>query len=118
MRDYNKLKAFQLAEEITVMVYKFTQNFPTEERFGLTSQIWRSAISIPSNIVEGSSRISKKEYLRFLEIAYGSLKELQYQCKLASKLNFVSEKDLEVCSQKCHEASKVLGSLIIAVKTL
>ena len=78
MRDYNKLTAFKLADEIAVLIYKITQQFPKDEMYGLTSQMRRAAVSIPSNIVEGCSRESQADYLRFLVIAFGSLKELNY----------------------------------------
>ena len=66
-----KLKAFKLADEIVLIIYKLTNNFPKDELFGLTSQIKRAAVSVPSNIVEGCSRDSNEDYLRFLYIAYG-----------------------------------------------
>jgi four helix bundle protein len=83
MRDPHKLSAFQLADQLVVAVYKHTANMPPDERFGLTMQIRRAAVSIPSNIVEGCSRNSESEYLRFLDIALGSACELEYQLSLA-----------------------------------
>ena len=76
MRDHTKLRAFELADEVTIMIYRVTRTFPREEIYGLTSQMRRAAVSIPSNIVEGCARNSQTEYLRFLEIAFGSLREL------------------------------------------
>jgi four helix bundle protein len=75
MRDHSKLRAFELADEVTLLVYRVTQNFPKEEIYGLTSQMRRAAVSVPSNIVEGCARESETEYLRFLEIAFGSLRK-------------------------------------------
>jgi four helix bundle protein len=75
MRDHSKLRAFELADEVTFLVYRVTQNFPKEEIYGLTSQMRRAAVSVPSNIVEGCARESETEYLRFLEIAFGSLRK-------------------------------------------
>lgn len=69
MRDHTKLRAFELADELVIQIYKITFNFPKEEVFGLTSQMRRDAVSVPSNIVEGSARESQIEYVRFLEIA-------------------------------------------------
>lgn len=93
MRDHNKLQAFQLADESVLLIYKLTKIFPKEELYGLTSQMRRAAVSIPSNIVEGCSRETEAEYLRFLEIAFGSLRELHYQLSLAERLGF-PDKDL------------------------
>ena len=75
MRDHTKLKAFELADEIAVSIYSVTRTFPKEEIYGFTSQMRRAAVSVPSNIVEGCARESQAEYLRFLEIAFGSLRE-------------------------------------------
>ena len=72
MRDHTKLRAFELADEVAVLIYRATRGFPKEEIYGLTSQMRRAAVSVPSNIVEGCARESQAEYLRFLEIAFGS----------------------------------------------
>src|SRR5207249_3664946 len=75
MRDYTKIKAWRLADDLTVAVYERTRSFPKEEMYGLTSQLRRASYSVPANIVEGASRESKKDYLHFLYIARGSLSE-------------------------------------------
>ena len=74
MRDHTKLRAFELADEVVLLIYRATREFPKEEMYGLTSQMRRAAVSVPSNIVEGCARESQAEYLRFLEIAFGSLR--------------------------------------------
>ena len=71
MRDHTKLRAFELADEVALLVYKVTAGFPKEEVYGLTSQMRRAAVSVPSNIVEGCVRDSQADYLRFLNIASG-----------------------------------------------
>ena len=110
MRDHTKLRAFELTDEVALLTYRFSANFPKAEQFGLTSQMRRAAGSVPSNIVEGCARDSLADYLRFLDIAFGSLRELEYQLSLATRLEFVSsETELHA---KVHEASKVLGALI------
>jgi len=73
MRDHTKLRAFELADEVAILTYRETRNFPKDEMYGLTSQMRRAAVSVPSNIVEGCARESQSEYLRFLEIAFASL---------------------------------------------
>lgn len=75
MRDHSKLRAFELADEVTLLIYRVTQKFSKEEIYGLTSQMRRAAVSVPSKIVEGCARESETEYLRFLEIAFGSLRK-------------------------------------------
>ena len=78
MRDYTKIETWKLADDLTVAVYGRTRRFPKEEMYGLTSQLRRASYSVPANIVEGSSRESKKDYLHFLYITRGSLSEAQY----------------------------------------
>jgi len=93
MRDHTKLRAFELADSLALMVYEMTRKFPKEELFGLTSQMRRAAVSVASNIVEGCARSSETEFIRFLEIAYGSARELEYQATLATRLGYLeSEK--------------------------
>ena len=112
MRDHSKLRAFELADEIALIIYKVSTGFPKDEIYGLTSQMRRSAVSVPSNIVEGCARESQAEYLRFLEIAFGSLKELHYQFTLAGRLNYVGELEIKEFELKIIETEKVLGALI------
>ena len=116
MRDHRALRAFDLADEIALMTYKITKQFPREEIYGLVSQMRRAAVSVPSNIVEGCSRESRVEYLRFLEIAFGSLRELNYQASLATRLNYLGIPEVEVYPEKIEEAEKVLSALIRAVR--
>ena len=107
MRDHTKLRAFQLADEVAVLVYKVTAGFPKEELYGLTSQIRRAAVSVPSNIVEGCARDSQADYLRFLYIAFGSLRELHYQISLAKRLGFLRDQDSSLIEPKIVETEKV-----------
>jgi four helix bundle protein len=106
MRDHRALRAFDLADEIALMTYKITKQFPREEIYGLVSQMRRAAVSVPSNIVEGCSRESRVEYLRFLEIAFGSLRELNYQASLATRLNYLGSPEVESYPEKIEEAEK------------
>lgn len=118
MRDHKKLRAFELADEMAVLIYKGTAGFPKEEIYGLTSQMRRSAVSVVSNIVEGCARESQNEYVRFLDIAYGSLKELHYQYSLAERLGYFEKATNahEEYELKLIELGKVLGSLLIALR--
>ena len=116
MRDHKKLRAFELADECTVMIYEMTKAFPKEELYGLASQMRRAAVSAASNIVEGSSRNSRTEYLRFLEIAYGSLRELGYQADLAQRLGMADPKDWDLVLGKIAESQKVLAALIRSIR--
>jgi four helix bundle protein len=116
MRDHTKLIAFQLADEVAILIYHVTSSFPKEEAFGLTSQMRRAAISVPSNIVEGCARDSQPDYLRFLNIAFGSLRELHYQLTLSKRLEFLSIQDYSPVEQKIEEAEKVLNGLICSLR--
>ncbi|MEN8127178.1 MAG: four helix bundle protein [Planctomycetota bacterium] len=116
MRDYRKLRAFELADELALMVYRETSNFPKEERFGLTSQLRRAAVSIPSNIVEGSGRDSEADYLRFLNIAYSSASETCYQLSLAHRLGYMNAEPYKKIGQKSDETARVLNGLIRGLK--
>src|SRR5436309_3755017 len=93
MRDYTKIEAWRLADDLTVAVYERTRLFPREEIYGLTSQLRRAAYSVPANIVEGASRESKRDYLHFLYIARGSLSETQYFLHFAQRLGYLSSKE-------------------------
>ena len=116
MRDHKKLRAFELADEIAFFIYRITKDFPKEEVYGLSSQMRRAAVSIPSNIVEGSARESQVEYLRFLEISFGSLRELQYQFDLSHRLGFLNDSDFSECNQKLIETEKVLAALLRSLR--
>lgn len=106
MRDHTKLRAFELADEVVMLVYRVTAGFPKEELFGLTSQIRRAAVSVPSNIVEGCARDSEADYLRFLSIAFGSLRELHYQLNLSKRLGFLGAQDSSLIESRVVETEK------------
>ncbi len=116
MRDHTKLRAFGLADEVVLLIYQATSKFPKEEIYGLTSQMRRSAVSVPSNIVEGCARESQVEYLRFLEIAFGSLRELHYQFGLSKRLGYLNDHDISGCESKIVETEKVLAALLRSMR--
>jgi len=116
MRDHTKLRAFDLADEVAVLIYRVTAGFPREELYGLTSQMRRAAVSVPSNIVEGCARDSQADYLRFLYIAFGSLRELHYQLSLSKRLGFLRNQDSSLLEAKIIETEKVLNGLIRALR--
>ncbi len=117
MRDHTKLRAFEIADELTLAVYRRTVAFPREEQFGLTSQMRRAVVSIGSNIVEGCARESLADYLRFLEIAYASARELQYQISIAKRLNYLNTAHAEGLERLAIESTKVLNGLIRALRS-
>jgi four helix bundle protein len=116
MRDYTKIEAWRLADDLTVAIYEHTKSFPKEELYGLTSQLRRAAYSVPANIVEGSSRESKRDYLHFLYIARGSLSEAQYFIHLCQRLSYLPETDAERLLNQTKSVFGCLHGLIKAVE--
>jgi four helix bundle protein len=115
MRDYTKIQAWRLADDLTVAIYEATKSFPREEIYGLTSQLRRAGYSVPANIVEGATRESKRDYLHFLHIARGSLSESQYFIHLAHRLGYLSAADGARLHEKSREALACLHGLTKAV---
>ena len=111
MFNFEKLEVWQKAIAFADLVYSFTKRFPDEERFGLTSQMRRAAVSISSNIAEGSSRYSRDDYARFLEIATGSLFEVVSQSFIAARQNLLTEDERLRLYQAAEEQSRMLSGL-------
>lgn len=116
MRDYTKIAAWKLADDLAVSVYKATKQFPKEELYGITSQLRRAASSVAANIVEGSARESLKDYLHFLQIARGSLAETQYFLHLATRLEFLCEGASNDLGAQCKRVFACLHGLMNAVR--
>jgi len=116
MKNFKKLKVWSNGIELVVDVDKETERFPKEEVYGLTGQIKRSAVSIPSNIAEGAGRGSKKDFNRFLDIALGSSFELETQLIIANKLNYLNDKDFLKLNQQIDEEQKMIIGLQKSLK--
>jgi len=117
MRDHTKLRAFELADSLALAVYRITRAFPGQEQFGLTARMRRAAVSTPCNIFEGCARHSEADYVRFLDIAYGSARELQYQSSLAQRLGYLDDEAGANLRSSCTEVTKVLNGLIRSLRS-
>ena len=115
-RDHRRLKAFQLADRLVIAVYRATREFPDEERFGLTSQMRRAAVSAAGNIVEGAAREGEADFLRFLDIALASLRELGYYVDLSARLGYLSSSEAAQLHSGYDEAARVLQGLIRSIR--
>ncbi|MGH2646452.1 MAG: four helix bundle protein [Ginsengibacter sp.] len=112
INTYRDLIVWQKSMSLVTEIYFSTQKFPSSETYGLTSQIRRSAISVPANIAEGYGRNSTGDYKRFLQIAVGSLFELQTQLEIASNLNYLAKDNYEAFLERTNELDRMLFSLI------
>ena len=108
---YSELVVWQKAMDLVTEIYKITATFPGEERFGLSSQARRAAVSIPSNIAEGHGRKSTGAYINHLSIAYGSLMELETQIQIALRLHFVGTDETSTVLAQTNEIGKMLSGL-------
>ena len=115
-RDFRKIQAWKLADDLAVAVYGVTQRFPVDERYCLPQLLRRAAVSVPSNIAEGAGRDSKSDYLRFCYIARGSLCEVRYQVHLARRLGYLDPNRCEAVEAHADELAAVLHGLIQAIR--
>lgn len=112
MKTYRDLEVWQKSMTLVAEIYKISKSFPKDEIYGITSQMRRCAISIPSNIAEGYGRNSTNEYIHFLRIASGSLCELQTQLEISKNLNYLNKNDFDKLYESSREIERMLSSLI------
>jgi four helix bundle protein len=113
--SYRDLVAWQKAMTLVTDAYRATATFPRDEQFGLTSQVRRCSVSIPSNIAEGQGRLSEKEFRYFLGQARGSLMELETQFQIARNLGYLQQSEAEVLLHSCSEVGRILNGLIRSI---
>lgn len=111
MFNYEKLETWQAAIVFADLIYSATKKFPNEERFGLTNQMGRAAVSISSNLAEGSSRNSRNDFARFVEIATGSVFEIVSQASIAQKQGFLSDTDFKNIYKSSEKLGRMLSGL-------
>jgi len=116
LKDFRKLKVWEKAHQLTLKIYKVTEEFPREELYGLTSQIRRASVSIPTNIAEGCVRSSDADFSRFLYIALGSTSELEYLILLSMDLKFIKNDLYVELNNDTNEIKKMLISMIQKLK--
>ena len=116
MRNFRKLKIWEQGIVIVKEIYKIAQKLPSDEKFGLKSQITRAAVSIPSNIAEGSSRNSVVEFKRFLEIAIGSLFAVETQLIIIQELELIESEELKIIFELIEKEGKMINGLINTIK--
>ena len=109
--DYKQLDVYKEAKSLVLMVYALLKKFPKEEQYALCDQLRRAVISIPSNIAEGSGRHSSKEQVHFIEIAYGSLREVDCQLDVAHDLGYISNEELDDVAKRIRKVASILSGL-------
>ena len=112
IKTFKEILAWQKAHQLTLLVYKLTENYPKAEQFGLTIQTRRCAVSVPSNIAEGFKRKSKPDSIHFYNIAEGSLEELKYQLLLAKDLSYISSTEYSGALDLAEEAGRLISGWI------
>jgi four helix bundle protein len=115
VRHFSDLIVWQKGMDLAEQVYRLTESFPRREMFGLSNQIRRASVSVPSNIAEGQGRSSTDDFLRFLYMAKGSLQELETQAILSGRLQFLSEADFRQLKPRIDEVARILNGLIASL---
>lgn len=116
VKSYKDLIVWRKGVALADIIYKATSRFPSDEKFGLTCQIRRAAVSVPSNIAEGYGRNSTRDYVRFLRTAAGSLYEIQTQLIIAGLQGYIAENDKGTMIELCDELEKMLVSMVIKIQ--
>jgi four helix bundle protein len=114
--SYKDLIAWQKGMRLVTGIYEATRGFPRDEMYGLTSQLRRAAVSVPSNIAEGQARFSRKEFHHFLSLARGSLVEIETQLIIAQNLGYVSRGEEHALLEEASELGRILNGLIASIK--
>jgi len=117
MHRFKELEIWKKSRKFCSEIYTATADFPTDEKFGLTNQLRRASVSIPSNIAEGSSRNSQKDFSRFLEIAIGSAYEIETQLLIATDLGFLKIESREILTKNLEEIIKMTSKFRTTLKT-
>ncbi len=116
MKDFRQLEVWRNAQELAVIVYQQTNHFPKEERFGLTNQLRRAAVSIPTNLAEGCGRAGDADFARFVQIAFGSACEVESLLLLSCELGFLKAIDYDVTQGKLVSIKRMLAALLKKLK--
>lgn len=116
VKDYRELIVWQKAMDLVEHIYRHTNAFPKEEVYGLSSQLRRAAVSVPSNIAEGNARATTRDFLHFLSIAYGSIKEIETQILIAERLGYDIQKDTPALMQLTDELARLISGLSNSLK--
>ena len=117
MKDFRQLKVWEKAHIVTLSVYKESGNFPKEELYGLTSQIRRASVSIPSNIAEGCGRKTDADFARFVQISMGSATEVEYQLLLAHDLKYIKDEIYSELHKNVEDIKRMLASLLKTLRS-
>lgn len=116
MHRFKDLQIWKRSRKFSLLIYKVTAEFPESKKFGLTNQLRRASVSIPSNIAEGSSRISNKDFFHFLRISIGSAYEIQTQLLIAYNLKFISSKNLDNLIHELESIIKMISKFLTSLK--
>lgn len=116
IKTFRDLIVWQKSMNLIEQIYRITKTFPDDERFGLTSQIRRSGVSVSSNIAEGFGRKTKASFAHFLNISMGSLMELETQIEISNRIGYINDDEFKIIYENCREVERLLSSLIRTVK--